>query len=70
MTKIEGYYLEVRSNNCFCLEVCSECKQWFDAAEEVVYYKVVGKERTIVCPSCFPKLIERLRNLVLEVLGG
>ena len=67
---MNDYYLEVRSNNCFCHEVCGECKQWFDCTEEVVYYKVVDEERTVICPDCFPKLIEGLRNIVLEALFG
>lgn len=64
------FYLEVRANNCFCGKVCGECKEWFDCDEEVVYYKVIGEERILVCSDCFPKLIEELRNLVVGALVG
>lgn len=64
------FYLEVRENNCFCDEICGECKKWFDCAGEIIYYKVVGEKRTIVCPDCFPKLIEGLSTKVLRVIGG
>ena len=56
------FYLEIRGNNCFCNEVCGECKQWFDCTEEVVYYKVADEERILICSSCFPKLTGELRD--------
>lgn len=63
--------LRVICNNCFCGEICSECKQWFECTDLIAFLKVDDEGNSnIICPSCFLKSQREMQDKQAIALFG